>query len=113
MPGLHGGTRGGGQWYTGVDDGPRSSAMDDILTREEIEERYKDEWVLLGDHESDEFLRPTRGRVLCHSKDRDEVYRTGVELKPRHSATMYVGTCTGCTFSSRARLMPCLIHQAA
>jgi hypothetical protein len=65
--------------------------MDEVLTREQIEERFKDEWVLLGDHETDEFLRPVSGRVLCHSRDRDEVYRKGLELMPRRSATMYVG----------------------
>ena len=65
--------------------------MDEMLTIEEIEERFKDEWVLLGEHESDEFLRPIRGKVLCHSKDRDEVYAKGIELKPPHSATLYLG----------------------
>ena len=65
--------------------------MDEVLTREEIEERFKDEWVLLGEHETDESFRPIRGEVLCHSKDRDEVYRKGAELKPRHSAFMYTG----------------------
>jgi hypothetical protein len=31
------------------------------------------------------------GKVIWHSKDRDEVYRKAVELRPKHFATLYLG----------------------
>ena len=33
-----------------------------------------------------------RGRILWHSKDRDEVYRKLLEFKPKRAATHYTGT---------------------
>ncbi len=31
------------------------------------------------------------GKVLFHSKDRDEVYKKAIELRPKHSAYLYAG----------------------
>ncbi len=45
------------------------------MTIEEIETQFDGEWVLVGDPETDAFLQVTRGKVLCHSVDRDEVNR--------------------------------------
>jgi hypothetical protein len=47
--------------------------MDNVLTVEEIRERFRSEWVLLGDPQTAETLAVQAGTVLCHSKDRDEV----------------------------------------
>lgn len=66
--------------------------MDQILTMAEIEARYDGEWVLLEDPEVTDMQEVKRGKLLWHSKDRDEVYRRALELKPRHSAVLYVGT---------------------
>jgi hypothetical protein len=66
--------------------------MDEILSRAEIESRFASEWVLLEDPEVDEHLQVLRGKVLAHSKDRDEVYQKAVELRPKHSAFLYLGT---------------------
>ena len=65
--------------------------MDEILTLAEIEEGYKSEWVLVEDPELDEHLRVVRGKVVCHSKDRDEVYQRAVELRLKHTAFLYTG----------------------
>jgi hypothetical protein len=65
--------------------------MNEVLTIEEIESRFDSEWVLVEDPELDDHLNVLRGRVLCHSKDRDEVYQKGIELRPRHSAVLYTG----------------------
>jgi hypothetical protein len=65
--------------------------MDEVLTRAEIEARFPSEWVLLADTQHDEHLRVLGGRVLCHSKDRDEVYDKAVELKPKSGAVLYTG----------------------
>ena len=44
------------------------------MTIEEIETQFDGEWVLVGDPETDTALKVTRGKVLCHSVDRDVVY---------------------------------------
>lgn len=61
------------------------------LTLAEIESRYDSEWVLLEDPEVDEYQRVVRGKVVAHSKDRDEVDRKAIELRLKHSAFLYTG----------------------
>ncbi len=68
--------------------------MTEMMTIQEIEERYKSEWVLLEDPEMTPSLEVIRARVLWHSKDRDEVWRKALELRPKHSAVLYMGTIT-------------------
>lgn len=65
--------------------------MDNILTHHEIFDRYNSEWVLLENPETTETFEIIRGTVLCHSKDRDEVYRKAIELKPRRVAFLFTG----------------------
>ncbi len=65
--------------------------MNEVLSRAEIEDRYDSEWVLLAEPEVDEQLRVVRGRVVCHSKDRDEVDRKMIELRLKSAATLYTG----------------------
>jgi len=66
--------------------------MNEVVTMAEIRDRFESEWVLLEDPQATETLEVTGGRVLWHSKDRDEVYRKARELQPRHSAIIYTGT---------------------
>ena len=65
--------------------------MNEVLSLAEIQERFAAEWVLLEDPQTTESLTVTGGRVLWHSKDRDEVYRKARELRPKHSAILYTG----------------------
>jgi len=65
--------------------------MTEILSLAEIQAHYEGEWVLIGDPEVDASLEVQRGRVLFHSKSRDEVYRQARLLKPTHSAFLFVG----------------------
>ncbi len=65
--------------------------MSEILSITEIRARFDSEWVLLADPETTELLEVKAGKVLWHSKDRDEVYRKARELKPKHSAILYTG----------------------
>ena len=65
--------------------------MNEVLTVEEIEARYEAEWILLEDPEVTPQLEVTRGKVLYHSKDRNEVYKKAIELRPKHSAYLYTG----------------------
>ena len=66
--------------------------MGDVMLLAEIERRFESEWVLLADPETTPSLEIIGGRVLWHSKDRDEVYRKARELRPAHSAIVYTGT---------------------
>ncbi|MBI3651193.1 MAG: hypothetical protein HY231_09125 [Acidobacteria bacterium] len=64
--------------------------MKEIMTIKEIEARFDSEWVLLKNPVATESLEIKGGEVLCHSQDRDEVYRKARELRPKHSAILCV-----------------------
>lgn len=65
--------------------------MDDVLTITEIESQFESEWVLVEDPQTNEFLEVQSGKVRFHSKDRDEVYREAVKLRPKRFAILYTG----------------------
>jgi hypothetical protein len=65
--------------------------MNEILTIQEIEMQYNSEWVLMEDPELTPQMEIARGKVLYHSKNRDEVYQRANELRPKHSAYYYTG----------------------
>jgi hypothetical protein len=46
----------------------------EILTLEEIKERYPQQWVLIAYTEEDEYLNVIRGEVLAYSPDRYDIY---------------------------------------
>jgi hypothetical protein len=66
--------------------------MDETLTVAEIQQRFDSEWVLIEDPELDENLEVVRGKVIFHSKDRDEVYRKDMVLRPKSAAYLFTGT---------------------
>ena len=66
--------------------------MDEILTITEIEAQCQSEWVLIEDPQTNDALEVQSGKVRHHSKDRDEVYRKAVELRPKRFAMLYTGT---------------------
>jgi hypothetical protein len=65
---------------------------DNILSLAQIETRFDAEWVLLEDPVLGEDGKVAGGKVIWHSKDRDEVYHKAVELRLKHSAFLYTGT---------------------
>jgi len=65
--------------------------MEKVLTIEDIKSQFESEWVLIGDPQTNDALEVLGGKVLHHSKDRDEVYRKAVALRPRRSAVIYTG----------------------
>jgi hypothetical protein len=65
--------------------------MNSTLTVEEINARYPNEWVLLGEPKTDRSLNVLGGLVLWHSVDREEVYRKAAELHPKRSAFLFTG----------------------
>jgi hypothetical protein len=65
--------------------------MEKEMTIEEIESQFDSEWVLVEDPQTNEALEVLGGKVIHHSKDRDEVYRKAVALRPKRSAILYTG----------------------
>ncbi|MBE9050287.1 hypothetical protein IQ243_07670 [Nostocales cyanobacterium LEGE 11386] len=65
--------------------------MEKIMTIAQIEEQFESEWILVEDPQTNEALDIQSGKVLWHSKDRDEVYRKAVELRPKRFAMLYTG----------------------
>ena len=61
------------------------------MTIVEIYEEFNSEWILLEDPTTNEDLEVQSGKVLWHSKDRDEVYDKAREIKPKHSAILFTG----------------------
>ncbi len=66
--------------------------MSDVLTIAEIEAQFAAEWILVEDPQTNDALEVQCGKVLYHSKDRDEVYREAVRLRPKRFAMLYTGT---------------------
>ncbi len=61
---------------------------DDVVDIAQEWKKYEDEWVLFEVTEVDERNEPVRGRLLCHSRSRDEIHevimrerKPGVRLK--------------------------------
>jgi hypothetical protein len=70
--------------------------MNEVLSIAEIEARYQGEWILLLDPQTDQNKHVLGGTLICHSKDRDEVYRQALELPaPKHIAVRYIGSVPG------------------
>ncbi len=65
--------------------------VNEVLTVEEIQSRFDSEWVLLDELVTDEANHVQSGRVLAHSRNRDEVDRCLLELRPRHYAAWFTG----------------------
>ena len=63
----------------------------DVLSKAQIYRRYPSEWVLIEDPVSDKHLQLLRGRVIFHSKDRDEMSRELLRVRPYHFAVEYTG----------------------
>ena len=66
--------------------------MEEVMTLEEIQKRFDAEWVLVVDPEFDEHRQVKRGKVVFHSKSRDEIDRKDMELRPKSAAYIYTGT---------------------
>ncbi len=65
--------------------------MNEIMTLTEIESKFESEWILIGDPVTTPDLQVEQGRVLWHSKNRDEVYHKAHELLPKNWAVWYTG----------------------
>lgn len=63
----------------------------EVLTISEIESQFSGEWILVVDPQVDENLEVLSGQVVCHSKDRDEVYRAAVAHQGGDLAILFNG----------------------
>lgn len=64
---------------------------DTSLTIAEIESQFESEWVLLGDPELGDASEVLSGKVIAHSKDRDEIYRRAGSRGAERFAIVYTG----------------------
>jgi hypothetical protein len=69
-----------------------SSFMENILTLQEMSDRYNNEWLLIAYTELDENMIVVRGEVLAHSPNQGDVYEALPIAKGRNVAFEYVGT---------------------
>ena len=65
--------------------------MPEVVSIDEEKKRYRDEWLLFEVTGTDEFDSPTRGRLLCHSKDRSEVHRAEMEALEKDTFIFFTG----------------------
>jgi len=65
--------------------------MDEVLTLAQIEAQFESEWILLEAPQTNEALEVQSGMVRWHGKDREEVYRKAVEMRPKRFAILYTG----------------------
>lgn len=65
--------------------------VEEILTMKEIEEKFNSEWVLIGEPQTNELLEVLSGKILFHSKDRDEIHQKAMELRPKRFAVLRIG----------------------
>ena len=66
--------------------------MERVMTIGEIESEFDSEWVLVDEPETNEQPEVLQGKVIHHSKDRDEVHGKAVSLRPQRSAILYTGS---------------------
>jgi len=66
----------------------------EVLTWEEIQRRYPDEWVLIANPELGEDLEVLDGVVVYHGDDVEEIDRQATERGLKNTAVLY----TGCLF---------------
>ena len=66
--------------------------MENAMTIAQIEASFPSQWVLVQDPQTSEALQVQGGRVIAHSKDRDEVYRFAATTRPKRFAILYTGT---------------------
>lgn len=65
--------------------------MAEILTLQEMSQRYDGEWLLIAYTEIDEDFNVIRGEVLAHSPNQAEIYQALSDRGNRAVAIEYVG----------------------
>jgi hypothetical protein len=58
---------------------------------EDIKKAFKDQWVLIEVEKVDESFNVVEGKVLAHSKDKNEVYQKLLRTRPKEFSIEYTG----------------------
>ena len=53
--------------------------MPEVVDIDEESKKHEDEWVLFEVTETDEMNRCVKGRLLCHSKSREEIHQVAMK----------------------------------
>jgi hypothetical protein len=69
--------------------------MSEILTWEEIIQKFYGEWLLIVQAELDDTLGIIRGQVIAHSPSQDEIYNSLHLRQGRDASIEYVGEVSG------------------
>lgn len=56
-----------------------------------LKQRYPKEWLLLTDVVADELTHPIKGRLVAHSKNRDEIYDRLGHVRAKSFCIEYTG----------------------
>ena len=57
----------------------------------EIKERFKNEWVLVEVLEKNNLNLPVKGRLITHSRSRDDTYDAMIKIQGKHLYHFYTG----------------------
>ena len=69
--------------------------MDEVLTMDQINERFDSEWVVIDNPETEPGPRVLGGKVVFHSKDREEIHRYLMKNHLASCAVFYIGVDHG------------------
>ncbi|HHT9121807.1 MAG TPA: hypothetical protein ACFYEF_02955 [Candidatus Wunengus sp. YC63] len=61
------------------------------MTLEEIKQQYPDQWVLVEFLELDEELKVIEGKVIAHSRNKEDIYKKLLELENEKIAIEFTG----------------------
>ena len=67
----------------------------EVLSRDQMLARYNGEWLLIDTPDVEPSVGVSRGKVVWHSPNRDEVYRKAKGLRMRYGAFLYAGPVPG------------------
>ena len=56
-----------------------------------IKRRYPKEWLLLTNVVADELTRPVKGKLVAHSKNRDDIYDRLAHIRAKSVSIEYTG----------------------
>lgn len=66
--------------------------MSEILTIEQIRQKYADQWILIAFTQLDDMMNVLAGEVIAHSFERDEVYQAFDVRQGKDVAVEYTGS---------------------
>lgn len=62
-----------------------------VETISALKKRYPNEWLLLTHVTADELTRPVKGKLVAHSKNRDEIYERLGHVRKKSLCIEYTG----------------------